>query len=83
MQRASALVEQLGMPLELDTDGIWCALPGSFPENFKARSAPVCADCATRCFCRLLDFATILQWMHGSWLVSVNTYVNIINITHM
>lgn len=28
-------VEQLGKPLELDTDGIWCALPGSFPENYK------------------------------------------------
>jgi DNA polymerase elongation subunit (family B) len=22
-------------PLELDTDGIWCCLPGSFPEEFK------------------------------------------------
>lgn len=21
-------------PLELDTDGIWCVLPASFPENF-------------------------------------------------
>ena len=21
-------------PLELDTDGIWCCLPGSFPEEF-------------------------------------------------
>lgn len=21
-------------PLELDTDGIWCVLPNSFPENF-------------------------------------------------
>ena len=28
-------VEQLGKPLELDTDGIWCALPGSFPEEYK------------------------------------------------
>ena len=35
MQRAARLVEQLGMPLELDTDGIWCALPASFPENFQ------------------------------------------------
>jgi len=35
IQRASRLVEQLGKPLELDTDGIWCALPGSFPENYK------------------------------------------------
>ena len=22
-------------PLELDTDGIWCVLPASFPENFQ------------------------------------------------
>ena len=22
-------------PLELDTDGIWCVLPSSFPENFE------------------------------------------------
>lgn len=28
-------VEQIGKPLELDTDGIWCALPGSFPEDYK------------------------------------------------
>jgi hypothetical protein len=32
-------VEQLGKPLELDTDGIWCALPGSFPEDFKFKNA--------------------------------------------
>lgn len=25
---------QIGRPLELDTDGIWCILPSSFPENF-------------------------------------------------
>ena len=34
IQNARVLVEQIGKPLELDTDGIWCALPGSFPENF-------------------------------------------------
>ena len=27
------------MPLELDTDGIWCCLPSSFPENFKVHPA--------------------------------------------
>ena len=31
---ARELVEQIGRPLELDTDGIWCVLPQSFPENF-------------------------------------------------
>lgn len=37
LQRANELIGQLGKPLELDTDGIWCALPGSFPEDFKVR----------------------------------------------
>ena len=34
IQMARALVEQIGRPLELDTDGIWCMLPGVFPGNF-------------------------------------------------
>ncbi|KAL1201896.1 DNA polymerase epsilon catalytic subunit A [Cardamine amara subsp. amara] len=34
IQNARLLIERIGKPLELDTDGIWCALPGSFPENF-------------------------------------------------
>lgn len=34
IQMARALVERVGRPLELDTDGIWCILPKSFPENF-------------------------------------------------
>ena len=32
--QARNLVEQIGRPLELDTDGIWCILPTSFPDNF-------------------------------------------------
>ncbi|RLN92387.1 hypothetical protein BBJ28_00012461, partial [Nothophytophthora sp. Chile5] len=31
---ARELVEQIGRPLELDTDGIWAILPASFPETF-------------------------------------------------
>lgn len=31
---ARILVEQIGRPLELDTDGIWCILPGSFPDIY-------------------------------------------------
>ena len=34
IQMARELVERIGRPLELDTDGIWCMLPGTFPENF-------------------------------------------------
>lgn len=34
IQMARKLVDDIGRPLELDTDGIWCMLPGVFPENF-------------------------------------------------
>lgn len=34
IQMARSVVERVGRPLELDTDGIWCILPKSFPENF-------------------------------------------------
>ena len=33
--QARELVERVGRPLELDTDGIWCILPSSFPENYR------------------------------------------------
>ncbi|XP_069115944.1 LOW QUALITY PROTEIN: DNA polymerase epsilon catalytic subunit A-like [Argopecten irradians] len=32
--KAKEIVEQIGRPLELDTDGIWCVLPATFPENY-------------------------------------------------
>ena len=40
IKQARELVEQVGRPLELDTDGIWCILPASFPQDFvfKTRS---------------------------------------------
>jgi DNA polymerase epsilon subunit 1 len=31
---ARTLVQQIGITLELDTDGIWCCLPISFPDEF-------------------------------------------------
>lgn len=34
IRRAREFIDKVGLPLELDTDGIWCALPISFPENF-------------------------------------------------
>eukprot|EP00960_Hanusia_phi_P004316 125836-Hanusia_phi.AAC.4 len=32
---ARQLVERIGIPLELDTDGIWCCLPQSFPDGIE------------------------------------------------
>ena len=34
---ARQLVEKIGLPLELDTDGIWCMLPNGFPEDFSIK----------------------------------------------
>lgn len=31
-------MEKIGRPLELDTDGIWCILPATFPENFVVKT---------------------------------------------
>nr|XP_036870228.1 DNA polymerase epsilon catalytic subunit A isoform X5 [Manis javanica] len=39
--QARELIEQIGRPLELDTDGIWCVLPNSFPENFVIKTTTV------------------------------------------
>lgn len=36
--KAREIIEQVGRPLELDTDGIWCVLPKSFPENFDVQT---------------------------------------------
>jgi DNA polymerase epsilon subunit 1 len=33
IQMARKLIDGVGRPLELDTDGIWCILPQGFPEN--------------------------------------------------
>merc|ERR1719187_401010 len=38
IMRARELIEQIGRPLELDTDGIWCMLPASFPENYTVKT---------------------------------------------
>ncbi|KAL9693094.1 hypothetical protein quinque_012379 [Culex quinquefasciatus] len=32
--KAREIIERVGRPLELDTDGIWCILPASFPQEF-------------------------------------------------
>ena len=34
ISNAKDLIDHIGFPLELDTDGIWCMLPQGFPEGF-------------------------------------------------
>jgi len=35
IQVSRKLIERIGIPLELDTDGIWCCLPQSFPDGIE------------------------------------------------
>ncbi|KAI9091268.1 putative POL2-DNA polymerase epsilon, calytic subunit A [Phlyctochytrium arcticum] len=39
IQLARTRIDQIGRPLELDTDGIWCMFPATFPENFAFKLA--------------------------------------------
>ena len=39
IKRTRQLIEQIGRPLELDTDGIWCVLPATFPENYELHTS--------------------------------------------
>jgi DNA polymerase epsilon subunit 1 len=39
IQMARALVQHIGVTLELDTDGIWCCLPAGFPEDFTIKTS--------------------------------------------
>ena len=39
IREAREFVDRMGIPLELDTDGIWCMLPKSFPDRFKLQLA--------------------------------------------
>ncbi|KAH8595284.1 hypothetical protein B0O99DRAFT_687123 [Bisporella sp. PMI_857] len=50
IQMARQLVERIGRPLELDTDGIWCMLPATFPENYaftlkNGKTVPISYPC--------------------------------------
>lgn len=38
IRKAREIVERIGRPLELDTDGIWCILPGTFPQNLEIQT---------------------------------------------
>ena len=39
IKNARVLVEQIGKTLELDTDGIWCVFPNSFPQDFTFKTS--------------------------------------------
>ena len=52
------LIEEIGLPLELDTDGIWTCLPKGFPEEFSfklknGKKVPLSFPCT---MCNLLIY---------------------------
>lgn len=72
IQNARVLVEQIGKPLELDTDGIWCALPGSFPENFTFNNKCVPSLFLLYfCFCFCFGQFFFIAWLLHIFIVVV------------
>ena len=50
---ARNIVENVGIPLELDTDGIWCMLPADFPIDVQFESGfdkPITLEYSTTIF---------------------------------
>lgn len=75
IQMARSLVERLGRPLELDTDGIWCILPTSFPENYNLK----CKDGKKILLeypCSMLNYLVHQQFTNHQYqdLVDENTF---------
>jgi DNA polymerase epsilon subunit 1 len=51
IKMAKDMICRFGRPLELDTDGIWCVFPRTFPENYELVPAAA-AGAASRARCR-------------------------------
>ena len=76
-QRAARLVEAIGKPLELDTDGIWCCLPASFPENYKVpttRGPQNLSNLLTGQVCKEAGKLTTVCLEHGPCCFHESTY---------
>lgn len=75
IQNARLLVEKIGRPLELDTDGIWCALPGSFPENFTFKSMWVHDTSLSLSLSHIhaLILHMYTMCMHVSWMIVIKS----------
>lgn len=70
IQNARLLVEKIGKPLELDTDGIWCALPGSFPENFTFKTM----------YAKLLIYVSVYAYLYSKLLISGVNFICLMQI---
>ena len=72
------LIEQLGIPLELDTDGIWCLLPKQFPENYKFTFTN--AQINTFSYpCTMLNINTYHKYSNHQYQVYIYIYIIDIN----
>jgi DNA polymerase epsilon subunit 1 len=69
-------IEQIGLPLELDTDGIWCAVPASFPNElvFHTRDG---REIQVSFICTVLNTKVAAQYtnrQYQDWSPSDNAY---------
>jgi len=76
IKRAREVIEGVGIPLELDTDGIWTLLPRSFPENFQFSINPLRGKSKTRVVfsypCVALNFRVREEFSNHQYQVKVS-----------
>lgn len=74
IREARKLVEKIGRPLELDTDGIWCLLPSSFPENFnfKTKNKNIVAIFKSKIFFLILKNKNFLKLLDNRIVPRLN-----------
>ncbi|GJQ08818.1 hypothetical protein GpartN1_g609.t1 [Galdieria partita] len=63
---ARSVVDGVGIALELDTDGIWCVLPKSFPEKIAFRTSDQ-VTYESSFICEILNYGIFLQFSNPQY----------------
>ncbi|EME32355.1 DNA polymerase epsilon subunit 1 [Galdieria sulphuraria] len=69
---ARSVVDGVGIALELDTDGIWCALPKSFPEKIVFQTHDQ-VTYESSFICEILNYGIFQQFSNPQYQSLVNT----------
>lgn len=63
---ARELLEKVGKVMELDTDGVWCLLPKSFPQNYKVKMEGG-GEVKVEFPCSMLNYLTHMKYTNDQY----------------
>ncbi|KAA8497716.1 DNA polymerase epsilon catalytic subunit A [Porphyridium purpureum] len=67
IKQARELIERIGVALELDTDGIWCTIPASFPDSFELTHATSGKKCTMSFLCTVFNYRVNQQFSNHQY----------------